>query len=176
METPSPPLRVPRGRKPSAPSTSPARPPLSPAQSDSFFCRDGTPAYRRLELLGNGSQGTAYLVEDLTTGARYVLKKIFSPRVSFSDVAQNETAALCALDHPAVVKYYDSWYDDTSTSFMILMEHVDGETLKDFLRTSAGASADARPRVSDEQILDWATQLLLALEHMQGKKVRPRRS
>jgi len=132
------------------------------------FHQDGVPAYRRLKLLGNGSQGTAYLVEDLRTGEEFVLKRIFMP--SAPPVGkQLEAATLCSLDHPAVVRYYDSWFDEVSSAFMILMEHVPGETLKDLLRSSnAGGS---RARVSESEILDWVAQLLLALEHMHDKQV-----
>jgi serine/threonine protein kinase len=138
--------------------------------NEQVFSRDGVPRYRRLAILGHGSQGTAYLVDDLlatAAGERLVLKKVPHRRSGGERAGHREAGALATLAHPCIVRYHASWSDEATTS--ILMEHVDGCTLRELIeRLTADALDDGQPalaRPSENELLDWAAQLLLALAH-----------
>ncbi|KAJ1637669.1 kinase-like domain-containing protein [Pavlovales sp. CCMP2436] len=140
----------------------------SDTQGEYLFARDGLPRYRRLALLGQGSQGTAYLVADIMTEARYVLKKIPVSRSGGDQVGKNEASALAALRHPSIVRFEAAWQDaggpSGSGAHLILMEYVDGGTLRELIERAGRREPDC-PRPSESELLDWASHLLLALAH-----------
>jgi NIMA (never in mitosis gene a)-related kinase len=75
-----------------------------------------------------------------------------------------EVEIISTLDHPNIVKYH-SWFVETS-SLYIVMEHVDGSSLADFLT----AVAEKRQKLSEERIWRLFMQLCLAIAHMHTEK------
>jgi len=136
--------------------------------------RAGQPRYRRLALLGRGSQGTAYLVADVESDKRFVLKKVLDPARAPEKriAAEREVESLTKLNHPAIVGFVDGWVDEISCAHMILMEYVDGSTLKDALRAArASEPPSGSAVVGEETLLAWAAQLLSALAHMHERSI-----
>src|SRR6476659_1952116 len=92
--------------------------------------------YELLGLLGAGGMGDVYRARD-TRLQRDVAVKVLPPRLS-SDPAlldrfEREARSASALNHPNIVTIYEIGKSD-STSF-IVMELVDGKTLRDLLHT-----------------------------------------
>jgi hypothetical protein len=91
--------------------------------------------YRLNARVGVGGMATVYDGEDLLLGRRVAVKvplPSFAADPAFVARFENEARAAAALTHANLVGVYDVGEDD-GTRF-IVMEFVDGETLKDLIR------------------------------------------
>jgi eukaryotic-like serine/threonine-protein kinase len=112
--------------------------------------------YRVLRKLGAGGMADVYLCEDLTLGRRVALKVLSSRFVhdaQFVERFRREAKSAAGLNHPNLVAIYD-WGEIDGTYF-IVMEYVEGETLKELVRR--------RGRLSGNEALDIALGLLAAV-------------
>jgi predicted Ser/Thr protein kinase len=89
--------------------------------------------YRVLERLGSGGMATVYLAEDERLGRRVAVKRLHagSPEDTAKRFAR-EARIGASLNHENVVTVYDTVTEEGTV--VIVMEHVDGESLADALR------------------------------------------
>lgn len=118
--------------------------------------------YRILETLGSGGMGLVYKAEDTRLGRKVALK--FLPdRLTRDPQAlqrfQREARAASALNHPNICTVHDLGEHEGQP--FIVMEFLDGETLKQRLR---------RQRPGLDEILELAMQVAtgLSVAHAQG--------
>src|SRR3954470_19425660 len=89
--------------------------------------------YRVTERLGSGGMAVVYLAEDERLGRRVAVKRLHAGTPEDTAKRFSREARLGAsLNHPNVVTVYDTVPDEDSV--VIVMEHVDGESLADALR------------------------------------------
>src|SRR5437762_9121507 len=92
--------------------------------------------YELIRHLARGGMAEVYLARDLLLDRPVALKVLF-PQLSadhtFVERFRREAQAAANLNHPNIVSVYD-WGEDDSTYF-IVMEYVDGPTLRDLLRS-----------------------------------------
>ncbi|MGH2982090.1 MAG: serine/threonine-protein kinase, partial [Solirubrobacterales bacterium] len=89
--------------------------------------------YRVIRQLGSGGMASVVLAEDERLGRLVAVKRL--PTSSPDDALarfRREARLGASLNHPNVVSIYDSTTDDDS--LLIVMEYVEGESLKDHLR------------------------------------------
>ena len=108
--------------------------------------------YRMGEVIGRGGMSTVYQATDLTLG-RDVAVKVLLAALAQSDPAHvarfaREARAVAALQHPAVVKVYDTG-SDGSTHF-IVMERVTGQSLDHVLRQERPVDPDEATRIAGQ--------------------------
>ena len=91
--------------------------------------------YEIIEVVGTGGMSTVYKANDLRLKrfvALKVLKSEFSNDINFVSKFRVEAQASAALSHPNIVNVYDVCEDEGR--YFIVMELVDGITLKDYIR------------------------------------------
>src|SRR3990170_1246139 len=116
--------------------------------------------YKILEKLGEGGMGEVYKAQD-TKLDRFVALKFLSSSITVSDDDKSrfiqEAKAASAMNHPNVCTIYD--IQENETQLFIVMEFVDGKTLK-----------DKKGSLSEKQILEIGIQVAegLSAAHEKG--------
>jgi serine/threonine protein kinase len=125
--------------------------------------------YKIAQLLKTGSMGAVYLAVDARLNSRVAIKEMrLADNASEKDLQQAgaafaaEAALLANLNHTAIPRAVDYFTENTRQYFV--MELVTGQDLAELLRRQRGRLLDA------EMVLDWADQILAALEYLHAQK------
>lgn len=116
------------------------------------------------EIIGVGGMAVVYKALDNfdnKTVAVKILKEEFSSDDDFRRRFKNESKAVAVLSHPNVVKVYDVSFGETLQ--YIVMEYVDGITLKQYIQQKGALSL--------REVVLIGTQILRALQHAHEKGV-----
>ena len=115
------------------------RPPLPVEEVAKLF-----PQLEILECLGRGGMGAVYKARQPRLD-RIVALKILSPEKQgepqFAERFEREARALARLHHPNIVTVYD--FGEAQGNYYLLMEFVDGLTLRQLLQTRKLSPAEA---------------------------------
>lgn len=124
--------------------------------------------YKRLRLLGEGSFGKAFLVESLKTRELLVLKQMDLSRMSSSEKAQiiRESKILEAMKHPNIINFREV-YRTKRGKLCIVMDFAENGDLSARIAESKRKNA----LLPEKQVLDWFTQICLALKHVHDRKI-----
>ncbi len=115
--------------------------------------------YRLIKHLARGGMADVFLAEDQLLGRQVAVKVLhqqFSSDRAFVERFRREAQAAANLSHPNIVSIYD-WGHDSGTYFMV-MELIEGRTLRDVLRTEGALL----PRRAVEIALEAAAALSVA--------------
>lgn len=107
--------------------------------------------YRLLSELGQGGMARVYKAQDTRLGrtvAIKILREQYSGDRSFLLRFQEEARAVAALSHPNIVGVYDVGQDDGT--YYIVMEHVEGVTLKELIEKQGALAVDVAIRLADQ--------------------------
>ena len=119
--------------------------------------------YHLEKLVGSGGMGEVHKATQLSLG-RTVAVKLLNPELakdpSFIARFQKEAAALAALSHPHIVSIVDKGKNDTT--YYLVMEFVDGPSLRELIRTP-----DLDPMVALRRMLE----ICRAIEYAHGRGV-----
>ena len=113
--------------------------------------------YRVVRKLGGGGMADVYLCEDLTLGRQVAVKVLLQRYLgdpTFVERFRREAKAAAGLNQQNLVSIYD--WGEVDGTYYIVMEYVEGETLKDLIRR--------RGRLSGNESVAVAMQLLAAVE------------
>lgn len=130
--------------------------------------------YEELKCIGRGSYGSAHLVAERGSGARYVVKKIPMELLTEKERQQSfrEVELLAKLKHPNVVEYRENFCD--GNVLHIVMAYCDGGDLAGRIRErteAAGVHAQPSAYFSISQILDWFVQMAMAIKYLHEQRV-----
>ena len=107
--------------------------------------------YRVLRKLGAGGMADVYLAEDATLGRRVAVKvllKRYAGDAQFVERFRREAQAAARINHPNIVNIYD--WGPVDGTYYIVMEYVQGETLKDHVRREGRYSPGEAVRIALE--------------------------
>jgi eukaryotic-like serine/threonine-protein kinase len=121
------------------------------------------PGYRLEKLVGSGGMGEVHKATQLSLN-RTVAVKLLSQHLaqdeSFVARFQKEAAALATLHHPNIVSIVDK--GSTATTYYLVMEFVDGPSLREWMRT---------PDPDPMDTLRVMLQICRAIEYAHGRGV-----
>ena len=124
--------------------------------------------YKVIKLLGEGSYGKAFLCENQSTNLACVIKQIVVEGMSDKEKEDvfNEAAILGKLDHQNIIKLFE-FFDSKvpKHTLNIVTEYADGGDLAEKIK-----SQNNKP-FTEQEILDYFTQICLALKHIHEKKI-----
>ena len=105
--------------------------------------------YRIEREIAHGGMAEVYLARDESLDRLVALKALFpeyAREPSFVERFRREAQAAANLNHPNIVAIYD-WGQESGTYF-IVMEYVEGRSLRDLIRSEGRARSRARPPTS----------------------------
>ena len=120
--------------------------------------------YRVIRLLGTGGMGAVYLARDPALDRDVAIKQLQTEpitgqlraeqiRVQF----QREAQVLASLHHPNLPRVTD--YFTEGQLHYLVMDYIEGQTLQEVVQANPGG-------LDETVVLDWADQLLSALEYI----------
>lgn len=115
--------------------------------------------YELLSVLGGGGMAVVYKARDLILDrlvAVKILRSEFSDDDEFIRRFRREAQSVASLFHSNIIDIYDIG-DDTSEIYYIVMEYVEGETLKDLIKREAPLELGPALHIMD--------QITSAIEH-----------
>ena len=123
--------------------------------------------YDPIRLLGEGSFGKVYLMRDKVKRNFVCVKviKIKNIPKKERESTKLEVELLRRLNHPNIVRYFESFLSKNSETLCIVMEYCDGGDLASQIK------AARRNLFSENKILHWFVQLALGLHYMHSNKV-----
>src|SRR5947209_2142489 len=109
--------------------------------------------------LGRGGMGRVYLAQEELTGRQAALKVLaaeLAQEVGFLQRFQREIESLSKLEHPNIVRFYESGCENGH--YFYAMEYVEGQNLDQIL--------DKHGRLPWKDVLGIALQVAPALRHV----------
>ena len=126
--------------------------------------------YKVIEFLGEGSFGKAYLAQCDSDNNKYVIKQISLEGMSDEEKRDtfNEVVILKKLDHPNIIKLKEVFIQRKPKSALnIVTEYADGGDLNKKIEEQK----KKKELFKENQIIDYITQICLALQHVHKKKI-----
>src|SRR5215510_13719855 len=117
--------------------------------------------YRVVKIIGHGGMGAVYEALDLRLESTVALKQTLFSDEELSRAFEREARLLAGLSHPALPRVSDHFVEGSGQ--FLVMEFIPGEDLAWLLRHRE------RPFECD-QVLEWASQLLDALEYLHSHR------
>ncbi len=126
--------------------------------------------YKVIQSLGEGSFGKAFLCQKESDNSFCVIKQIIVEDMNQKekDDVLNEANILSKLDHQNIIKFYDLFESKKPKhSINIVTEYADGGDLSEKIKERKNKNNN----FSESEILDYFTQICLAIKHIHEKKI-----
>ncbi|XP_050437010.1 serine/threonine-protein kinase Nek8-like [Adelges cooleyi] len=124
-------------------------------------------SYNIVGVLGRGAFGVVELVRDFNLKKMVVMKTIQIKSMSTDDLKEaiKETRILEMLDHPNIIKYYNSFQSEHN--FHIVMEYATHGTLENFVLKCSRTS----DHIVQNCVLNIFSQLTMAVNYIHKMKI-----
>ena len=122
-----------------------------PRECGSFVAGDTIHGYIVEISLGAGSIGAVYLVRHMVLGTRFAMKilnrDVAEGNVQYVKRFLREAILACRIRHPNLVAVHDAGYDDKLGVYYIVMDYIQGRTLRQVIALNGSLSEDDAVRV-----------------------------
>jgi NIMA (never in mitosis gene a)-related kinase len=127
----------------------------------------GTKTYEKIQHLGRGAYATVDLVKHKITGELRALKRINLQFLNEKERrnAENEAILMKVLVAPTIIHFYEQIVEDYY--LIIAMEYAPGGALADKLQELRNQGK----RITNDQLIGWLSQILIALMVMHSKHI-----
>ena len=120
--------------------------------------------YRVLRLLGTGGMGTVYYARDPVLERYVAIKQLLADPLTGQVASERiqaqfrrEAQILASLHHPNLPRVTDYFAEDNLQ--YLVMDYIEGQTLQELVEVNSNG-------LEESQVLEWADQLLSALEYI----------
>ena len=131
-------------------------------------------SYKRIETIGEGAYGKAHLVQCSSDGSYAVIKQVEISKMDEDEkkATLREARILEVLNHPFITKFKEV-YRTKRGILCIVMEYCDGgdlaKRIKD--RQDKYKTTGVWQYFSEDQVLNWFTQICLGMKHCHDRKI-----
>ena len=117
--------------------------------------------YEFIENIGQGMYGRVYKAKNKKENKYYAIKRLNFKDINEKEKKQinNEVSCIKKLKHPNIISYKDS-FNDEDNYFNIVTTFCEGGDIYNKIQKQNGEY------FSEEQILNWAVQILLGLDYI----------
>ena len=117
--------------------------------------------YEFIENIGQGMYGRVYKAKNKKENKYYAIKRLNFKDINEKEKKQinNEVSCIKKLRHPNIISYKDS-FNDEDNYFNIVTTFCEGGDIYNKIQKQNGEY------FSEEQILNWAVQILLGLDYI----------
>ena len=124
--------------------------------------------YKIIKQIGKGSYGIVYLCQNQKNKELCVVKSIDLSSLNEKEKEEtiNESKILQKLDHQNIIKFIDFFINKEKKTLNIVTEYADGGDLSEKINKQPKKNL-----FPENEILDYFTQICLALKHIHDKKI-----
>ena len=124
------------------------------------------------KTLGKGTFGNVYLVTRIEDQKIYALKSVILEKLSKKEQENslNEVRILASINHPNVIGYKETFWDDETNSLNIVMEYAD----EGDLQTKITKMQNNNKKFDEIIIWSYAIQIIEGLKSLHDKKIMHR--
>ena len=117
--------------------------------------------YEFIENIGQGMYGRVYKAKNKKENKYYAIKRLNFKDINEKEKKQinNEVSCIKKLKHPNIISYKDS-FNDEDNYFNIVTTFCEGGDIYNKIQKQNGEY------FSEEQVLNWAVQILLGLDYI----------
>ena len=126
--------------------------------------------YKKIQQLGEGSFGKAFLCKRESDDSLCVIKQILIEGMDKKekDDVLNESIILAKLDHQNIIKFFEVFESNIPKHMVnIVTEYADGGDLSEKIKEKKNKNNN----FTESEILDYFTQICLAIKHIHEKKI-----
>ena len=126
--------------------------------------------YKKIQQLGEGSFGKAFLCKRESDDSLCVIKQILIEGMDKKekDDVLNESIILAKLDHQNIIKFFEVFESNKPKHMVnIVTEYADGGDLSEKIKEKKNKNNN----FTESEILDYFTQICLAIKHIHEKKI-----
>uniref|UniRef100_A0A1I7U4B4 non-specific serine/threonine protein kinase n=1 Tax=Caenorhabditis tropicalis TaxID=1561998 RepID=A0A1I7U4B4_9PELO len=124
-------------------------------------------SYEKVRVVGRGAFGVCWLCRDKISSAKVIVKMINTHGMSEKEekYIQSEVNLLKKVQHPLIIGYID--YFTIDNQLAIVMQYAEGGTLEKLINEQR----QIKENIPEKTVLEYFTQILIALDHMHSKHI-----
>ena len=122
--------------------------------------------------LGKGAFGSVRLVTRKEDGKIYAMKSINLGKLDRREIeaALNEVRLLASLNHPNIIGYKETFYDENTRTLNLVMEYADDGDISHKIQDNL----KKRLQFEESTIWEWIIQILKGLKYLHDNKIMHR--
>ncbi|XP_075237525.1 serine/threonine-protein kinase Nek8-like [Lycorma delicatula] len=124
-------------------------------------------AYIEISAIGRGAFGIVHLCRRKSDNKQVVLKTVALSSMNSNEIkaVKDEVLILSSLNHPNIIKYYDSFCNLDNKNLIIVMDYAANGTLNNYIKKQNGQL------IQQQMVMRIFAQLCLAVEYLHKKNI-----